>query len=113
MLKKTLDQLEKDGIVAEVTKPTDWVHNLVVTEKKNGGMRLCLNPRPLNQAIRREHHRIPTPTDVQTRLAGKRVFSVMDAFWHVKLTEILFVNLQHAVGQKTLHENALWTVIRE
>ena len=90
MLKKKLDKLEKRGIIADVMRPTDWVHNLVVTEKKNGSMRLCLGPRPLNKAIRREHHRIPTPTDVQTRLAGKQVFSVMDmrdAFWHVRLTE--------------------------
>ena len=90
MLKKKLDELEKSGIIADVTRPTDWVHNLVVTKKKNGSMRLCLDPQPLNKANRREHHRIPTPTDVQTRLAGKQVSSVIDmrdAFWHVRLTE--------------------------
>jgi hypothetical protein len=48
MLKEKLDQLEKDGIIADVKRPTDWVHNLVVTEKKNGDMRLCLDPCPLN-----------------------------------------------------------------
>ena len=89
-LKETLDRLQRTGIIAEVHKPTDWVHNLVVTEKKDGSMRICLDPRPLNKAIRREHYRIPTPTDVQARLAGKQLFTVVDmqdAFWHVRLTE--------------------------
>ena len=31
-LKKTLDTLEKTGVIASVDKPTEWVHNLVVTE---------------------------------------------------------------------------------
>ena len=77
-LKETLDRLQRTGIIAEVHKPTDWVHNLVVTEKKDGSMMICLDPRPLNKAIRREHYRIPTPTDVQARLAGKQLFTVID-----------------------------------
>jgi len=40
-LKDTLEQLEKRGIVAKVDKPTDWVSNLVITEKKDGRMRIC------------------------------------------------------------------------
>ena len=89
-LKETLIRLEEKMIIANVDKPTDWVNNLVVTEKKNGSMRVCLDPRPLNKAIKREHHRIPTPGDAQTTLAGKQLFTVVDmkdAFWHVKLSE--------------------------
>ena len=58
--------------------------------KKNGSLRLCLDPRDLNKAIKREHHRIPTPEDVASRLSGKRVFSVIDmkdGYWQVKLDE--------------------------
>ena len=54
-MKETLDRLQRTGIIAEVHKPKDWVQNLVVTEKKAGSMRICLDPRPLNKAIRREH----------------------------------------------------------
>ena len=89
-LKKALDKLEKDGIVADVDKPTPWVNNLVLTGKRNGSLRICLDPKPLNKAIKREHFEIPTPEDVQARLSGKKVFSLIDmsmAYWHVKLTE--------------------------
>ena len=78
------------SVIADVEGPTEWVHNLVVTEKKNGSLRPCLDPRPLNKAIEREHHAIPTAGDVQARLAGKKIFTVVDmrdAFWHVKLSE--------------------------
>ena len=86
-LEQALRQLLSQGVIADVERPTEWVHNLVVTEKKNGSLRLCLDPRPLNEAIKREHHAIPTAGDVQAQLAGKKTFTVVDmrdVFWHVK-----------------------------
>ena len=52
-LKDTLDLLEADGIIASIDEPTEWVSNLVIVEKKNGELRICLDPRPLNEAILR------------------------------------------------------------
>ena len=89
-LKAALDDLTRKGIVSDVDGPTDWVSNLVVVEKKDMSLRLCLDPKPLNLAILRERFVIPTPADVQSQLAGKRVFSVIDmkdGYWHVGLTE--------------------------
>ena len=61
-LKETIVKLEEEGIIAKVDTPTDWVHNLVITEKRNGSLRICLDPRPLNKAIKRERYQIPTPS---------------------------------------------------
>ena len=80
-LKTTLEKMENQEIVASVDKPTDWVSNLTVVEKKNGTLRVCLDPKPLNEAIKRERHSIPLPEDVQHKLNGKKVF------WQVKLTD--------------------------
>ena len=33
-LRGKLDEMERDGIIAKVDSPTDWVHNIVVVEKK-------------------------------------------------------------------------------
>jgi len=90
MLQTALENLEKQGVIAPVDKPTDWVHNLVITEKKNGSVRLCLDPKPLNKAIKRERHSIPTVDDVLYKLNGKRYFTTVDmrdSYWHVKLDE--------------------------
>ena len=74
-LKHTLVDPEKRGVIASVDRPTEWVHNLVITEKRDGRMRVCLDLKPLNVAIKRERYEIPTPADVQSRLSGMRVSS--------------------------------------
>ena len=89
-LKATLEKMERQEIIAPVDRPTEWVSNLTVVEKKNGTLRVCLDPKPLNEAIRRERHSIPLPEDVQHKLNGKTVFTILDersGFWQVKLTE--------------------------
>ncbi|GBN40363.1 Uncharacterized protein K02A2.6, partial [Araneus ventricosus] len=90
-LKETLDKLEKEKIVSKVNKPTDWVQSLVIVEKPNGNLRLCLDPRDLNKVIKREHYQIPSADDIISRLEGKKIFSVVDlkdGFWHVPLDEV-------------------------
>ncbi|GBN62739.1 Uncharacterized protein K02A2.6, partial [Araneus ventricosus] len=90
-LKETLDKLEKEKIVSKVNKPTDWVQSLVIVEKPNGNLRLCLDPRDLNKVIKFEHYRIPSADDIINSLEGKKIFSVVDlkdGFWHVPLDEV-------------------------
>ena len=62
-LKEELNRQEKLGFIAKVNKPTDWVNSLVIVEKQNGKMRLCIDPKDLNKEIKREHFQIPTRGD--------------------------------------------------
>ncbi|XP_022807246.1 uncharacterized protein LOC111344293 [Stylophora pistillata] len=58
--------------------------------KKDGPIRVCLDPKDLNSAIKRSHYPLPTGGDVTSRLTKAKVFSVVDAktgFWQVKLSE--------------------------
>ncbi|GFT91034.1 retrovirus-related Pol polyprotein from transposon 297 [Nephila pilipes] len=90
-LKSTLNNLEKEGIVSKVNKPTDWVQSLVIVEKPNGNLRLCLDPRDLNKVIKREHYQIPCIDNIISKLEGKKIFSVedlKDGFGHVPLDEV-------------------------
>lgn len=41
-------------------------------------MRVCLDPKPLNKATKRERYEISTPADVQSRLSGMKIFTVID-----------------------------------
>ncbi len=89
-VKASLAKLEKEDILASVDIPTPWVNNLVITEKKNGNLRYCLDPKPLNEEIMRDHFIMPTPEDVHAKLSGKKKFTVIDmsdAYWHVELDE--------------------------
>ena len=58
--------------------------------KKNGNLRICIDPRPLNTALEREHFQLPTLDDLLPELADSKVFSTLDlqdGFWQVKLDE--------------------------
>ena len=89
-LKSELQRLTERDILATVTAPTPWVSSLVVVPEKDGRLRLCLDPKDLNQAIQREHYPLPTIEDVATCLHGAKVFTklaVRNGFWHVKLDD--------------------------
>ena len=89
-LKETLDDLVRQEILAPVEQPTPWISSMVVVPKKDGTLRICLDPKDLNKAVQREHYPLPTIEDIATRLHGAKVFSILDVskgFWHVLLDE--------------------------
>jgi hypothetical protein len=72
-----LRNMEQLGVIRKVSHPTQWVHPLVLVAKKNGGIRICLDPRELNVAVRRAHYQLPSLTELATRLHGATCFSVL------------------------------------
>ena len=66
-------------IIEPVEKPTESVNALVVVSKPNGKLRVCLDPRPLNKAIERQHHRLPTTEEIIAEMPGACYFSKLDA----------------------------------
>ena len=89
-LKEELDRLEGLNIITPVNVPTSWISATVITLKKNGNVRLCVDPKPLNQALKRNHYPLLTIEDVLPELTNLRCFTVLDAkngFWHVSLDE--------------------------
>jgi hypothetical protein len=73
-----IERLEKAGVIQQVDQPTDWVSQMSVAEKKNGDIRLCIDPRPLNEALMREHFTLPVLEDVLPKLSDATKFSVFD-----------------------------------
>ena len=71
--------MESQDIVVRVTQPTDWGNSLVTREIENGRLRLCLDPKDLNKAIKREHHPIPNLEEITPKLAGAKFFSKLSA----------------------------------
>ena len=87
-VEEELKRMENAGVIMKVTEPTDWCSPLVVTLKKTGAVRLCIDLRMLNKAVMRERYTIPTLQDVATKLAGGQVFSSLDAasgYYHIRL----------------------------
>ena len=51
-LKAELERLADLGVIQKVTGPTDWVSNLVIAEKPDGKLRVCIDPQHLNKALK-------------------------------------------------------------
>ncbi|KAL8608308.1 hypothetical protein ACOMHN_042175 [Nucella lapillus] len=89
-LKNDFSKIEKSGVITKVTEPTEWVNSLVIVEKSNGKLRICLDPKDLNTAIRRPHYPSSTLEDALAKLRGAKYFSKLDAqygYWQLKLNE--------------------------
>ena len=79
----------EEGILTPVNEPTDWVSSMVTVVKPNK-LRICIDPKDLNRAIKRSHYPMPTIEEVATKLGKAKVFTVLDAksgFWQIKLDE--------------------------
>ena len=73
-----------------VKEPTDWVSSLVVVEKKNKKLRVCLDPKDLNNNLKRSHYPLPTLDEIIPDLHNSKVFSTFDCrngYWQVGLSE--------------------------
>ena len=87
-VKQVLERKVKIGVIAPVSKPTKWVSQMVAAKKKDGSVRMCIDPRDLNKALKRPHHPMRTVEDVVSRMPNATVFSTLDArsgFWQIKL----------------------------
>ena len=51
--KAKLERIVKEGIIREVHEHTEWINSIVQVMKEDGSLRLCLDPKDLNKAIKR------------------------------------------------------------
>jgi hypothetical protein len=86
-VKKELERMERDGIIERETNPTAWVSSMVTVVKPNGKVRICLDPKDLNKAVKRQHYPLKTAEEVISRMKGAKYFSKLDAvssFWQIE-----------------------------
>ena len=77
-LKDELTRLEKASVIIKEEEPTDWVSSLVVAEKPNGKLRVCIDPQHLNKALKRSHYPLPVIEDILPELTNVKVVSKVD-----------------------------------
>ena len=91
------------GILEEVTEHTDWVNSYVIVEKNapidssnhhapnysiKRKLRICLDPRDLNEALEREPYHTCSVDEITAKLEGMTVFTIVDfkkGYWMVVL----------------------------
>ena len=97
--KEEIDLLVSQGILEEVKEYTDWVNSYVIVEKDTGNshapnhtvkrkLRICLDPRDLNEALEREPYHTRSVDEITAKLHGMTVFTIVDfrkGYWMVVL----------------------------
>ena len=97
--KEEIESLVKRGILEEVKEHTDWVNSYVVVEKDTGNhhspnhtikkkLRICLDPRDLNEALEREPYHTQSVDEIIAKFQGMTIFTIVDfkkGYWMVVL----------------------------
>ena len=88
--KKELMWMESEYIIEKVSKPMDCCASMAPVREWNGDIRICVDLKHLNKAVRREHYPLPTLEDITPELCGSTVLTSLDAafgFWQVLLNK--------------------------
>ena len=87
---KEIDKLVKLDIIEELKEPSEWVSNLVIIDKPDGGIRLCIDSRNINKGIVGYKHKLNTANEIFSRMPNAKLFSKLDAtkgFYQIPLSE--------------------------
>ena len=96
-----VEWLVKIDVLEKVTEPTEWVNSFVIVEKEidssnphspnhsiKKSIRLCIDPKDLNEALEREPYYSRTIDELISMFAGAKVFTIVDmdkGYWQVVL----------------------------
>jgi hypothetical protein len=87
-LKKQLDFLLEHGYIRPSNSP--YGAPVLFAPKKDGGLRLCLDFRGLNNQTPKDKYPLPRDQDIFDQLQGAKYFSTLDAlwgYWQIRIAE--------------------------
>jgi hypothetical protein len=85
-----LDEMLRDGVIERVTEPSPWCHPMQIAHKPDGRLRICMDPRYLNQFLERAIFPFPSLEQVFSSVRNAKFFSKLDltwGFWNLQLDE--------------------------
>ena len=100
--REKLKEMEEAGITVKEDEPTPWVSSMLVIDKRKvndkrkdtppskDDVRICIDPRDLNKALKRPHYPMVTVEEVANRLAGAKSFTSLDAcsgYWQLPVDD--------------------------
>jgi transposase InsO family protein len=82
VLEEQIPTLERNGVIEKSSSP--WRHTPVLVPKRDGGTRIAINYKPINEVTEFDAYPIPRIDDLLSQLAGAQMFSLLDfsQFYH-------------------------------
>ena len=87
-VRRHIQEMEKAGVIKKSSSP--YASPIVVVQKKDGSIRLCVDYRRLNSKTRRDAFPIPRIDEALDALGKAKYFSTLDltsGYWQVKVAE--------------------------
>ena len=78
-LLSVVKKLLQAGFIYPV-EDSEWVSPVVVTPKKNGKWRVCVDYKPLNAATKRDHFPLPFQDEILNEVTGYERYTVCDGY---------------------------------
>ena len=63
-IKEELQKMEDLGVIKKINHHTDWCCSMTTNIKKDGSIRVCIDPKRLNNSLKRCPHKIPTVEEI-------------------------------------------------
>ena len=83
-----LEEMERDGIIEKSS--SEWASPLVIVTKKDGGIRLCVDYRQLNQVTKFDAYPMPRIEELLDRVGDAEFITTLDlakGYWQVPMQE--------------------------
>lgn len=74
-LRETLDRMCQMKIIIKCDEPNKWQSNIIIVEKSDKSIRVCLDPIKLNKYIVQERYEISILEQIKLSLIDKKYFT--------------------------------------
>lgn len=78
-VKAELDRMTALDVITPENEATEWVSAMVAAKKKDGTVRICIDPVHLNQALPRPRHPLKSIDQIIADMPKAKIFSILDA----------------------------------
>ena len=76
VLQKQISSLLSEGVIRKSS--SSWRHLLVIVKKRNCGLRVAINYKPVNSVTKRDAFPIPSMEELLAKVDGAKYFSSLD-----------------------------------
>ena len=86
VIKNCIEEMASAGIIKPSRSP--WASRIVITKKKDGGPRFCVDYRDLNNVTAKDSYPLPNQGDILDTISDAKYFSSLDlasGYWQIKL----------------------------
>lgn len=85
-----LQRMTRLEVITQIQEPIEWFLAMVAANKRDGSIRLCIDPVNLDRAFLRTHHPLKAVEEIIADMPIAKMFSILDAncgIWQIPLSE--------------------------